>query len=85
MRVFQAGHGADDVNGLLGGESWPVLVAMAGQHPGADVSGALDALAGARQAEGVPDHPAPADWQRLLGTGGAAVDLTADPPGTALR
>jgi N-acetylmuramoyl-L-alanine amidase/Putative peptidoglycan binding domain len=85
VRAFQAGHGADDVNGLLGGESWPVLVAVAGQHPGADVSRALDALSGARQAEAVPDDPAPADWQRLLGTGGAPADLTVDPPGTALR
>jgi hypothetical protein len=33
----------------------------------------------------VPDDPAPADWQRLLGTGGAPADLTVDPPGTALR
>jgi hypothetical protein len=85
LRVFQAGHGADAVNGLLGGESWPVLVAAAGRQPGADVWRALDALAGARQAEGVPDQPAAADWQRLLGAGGAPADLSVDPPGTALR
>jgi N-acetylmuramoyl-L-alanine amidase/Putative peptidoglycan binding domain len=84
VRVFQAGHGAEDVNGLLGGESWPVLVAVAAPQAGPDVRRALDALAAVRTAEAVPDIPGPADWQRLLGTGGAPMDLSVDPPG-ALR
>jgi N-acetyl-anhydromuramyl-L-alanine amidase AmpD len=85
VRAFQAAHGAEDVNGLLGGESWPVLAALAGREPGGDVARALDALAAVRHAEAVPDLLGPADWQRLLGTGGAPADLSVDPPGTAQR
>jgi N-acetyl-anhydromuramyl-L-alanine amidase AmpD len=85
VRAFQLAHHAEDANGLLGGESWPVLVATAAAAPAPDVRCALDALAAARRAEAVPDVPGPADWQRLLGTGGAPADLTVDPPGTALR
>jgi hypothetical protein len=85
VSAFQAAHGAEEVNGLLGGESWPVLVAAADPRIGPDVRRAVDELSAARRTEAVPDVPGAADWQRLLGTGGAPMDLTVDPPGTALR
>lgn len=85
VRAFQARHGAEDVNGLLGGESWPVLAATAGPRPGAELRQALRELVAARGAEAVPPAPTPLDWQRLLGTGGAPADLSVDPPGTRRR
>ena len=92
VRVLQAAHTVEEVNSLLGAESWPVLVTSADRAGGADVERAVRLLAAARRTEaaGVPLSPTagpltlPA-WQRLLGTAGAAVDPSADPPGLLPR
>ncbi|HZG90406.1 MAG TPA: N-acetylmuramoyl-L-alanine amidase [Pseudonocardia sp.] len=87
VRAFQQWHRAEEVNGLLGAESWPVLAAEAGHRPGdGDVHRAVRVLAGLRRTEAaragvtgsrVPDLP---QWQRLLGTGGVPIDPLCDPP-----
>jgi N-acetylmuramoyl-L-alanine amidase/Putative peptidoglycan binding domain len=81
VRRFQAATGAEEVNGLLGGESWPVLARPTLRGTGQDVDRAVDTLVAARGAEGVPDVVQRPDWQRLLGTGGAPANLATDPPG----
>lgn len=81
VRRFQAAHGAEEVNGLLGGESWPVLARTVHRGEGGDAERAVEALAAARAAESVPDVVTAPVWQRLLGTGGAPVDAVQDPVG----
>jgi N-acetylmuramoyl-L-alanine amidase-like protein/putative peptidoglycan binding protein len=81
VRAFQAVTGAEEVNGLLGGESWPVLAGIAARAADrADVREAARLLAAARRAGPVPERPDLPDWQRLLGTGGAPVRPVSDPP-----
>ena len=79
VRRFQAATGAEEVNGLLGGESWPVLARTTLRGTGGDADRAVDALVAVRGAEGVPDLVTAPDWQHLLGTGGAPANLTLDP------
>ena len=55
VRRFQAATGAEEVNGLLGGESWPVLARTTLRGTGGDADRAVDALVAVRGAEGVPD------------------------------
>ena len=81
VRRFQAATGAEEVNGLLGGESWPVLARPTLRGTGRDADRAVDTLVAARGAEGVPDVVQAPDWQRLLGTGGTPANLATDPPG----
>jgi N-acetyl-anhydromuramyl-L-alanine amidase AmpD len=81
VRSFQEAHGAEDVNGLLGGESWPVLARPVRRGEGGDAERAVAALAAERGAESVPDVVTPPVWQRLLGTGGAPVESSTDPTG----
>jgi N-acetyl-anhydromuramyl-L-alanine amidase AmpD len=81
VRRFQAAHGAEEVNGLLGGESWPVLARPVRRGEGGDAERAVETLAAARDAESVPDVVTPPVWQRLLGTGGAPVEPSTDPTG----
>jgi N-acetylmuramoyl-L-alanine amidase/Putative peptidoglycan binding domain len=85
IRAFQAGHGAEEVNGLLGGESWPVLAAAATRAGGPETERAVRALTAGRRVEAAPGPLTAATWQRLLGTGGAPVDRRTDPPGTRGR
>jgi N-acetyl-anhydromuramyl-L-alanine amidase AmpD len=80
VRRFQAATGAEEVNGLLGGESWPVLARTTLRGTGGDADRAVDALVAVRGAEGVPDLVTAPAWQQLLGTGGAPANLTLDPP-----
>jgi hypothetical protein len=78
---FQQATGAEEPNGVLGGESWPVLARTVTRGEGSDAARAVDALAARPGSEAVPDtvdHPA---WQRLLGTSGAPADTTVDPVG----
>lgn len=92
VRSFQSATGAEDVNGILGGESWPVLARVvdrttirgSGRAQG-DAGRAVDTLAAQRRGEAVPDVVDGPAWQRLLGTGGSAVPPAADPPGVANR
>lgn len=81
VRRFQAATGAEDVNGLLGGESWPVLARTTQRGTGSDADQAVAALTAARGSEGVPDVVTAPVWQRLLGTGGDPADLSTDPAG----
>ena len=55
VRRFQAATGAEEVNGLLGGESWPVLARTTLRGTGGDADRAVDTLVAVRGAEGVPD------------------------------
>ncbi|MCO1656922.1 peptidoglycan recognition protein family protein [Pseudonocardia humida] len=80
VRAFQTGTGAEEVNGLLGGESWPVLATTATRRAGdPDVRAAVRVLVEARPGP-VPAQPDLPTWQRLLGTGGAPMAPVADPP-----
>ena len=79
VRRFQAATGAEEVNGLLGGESWPVLARTTLRGTGGDADRAVDALVAVRGAEGVPDLVTAPAWQHLLGTSGAPSNLTQDP------
>jgi N-acetyl-anhydromuramyl-L-alanine amidase AmpD len=79
VRRFQAATGAEEVNGLLGGESWPVLARTTLRGTGGDADRAVDALVAVRGAEGVPDLVTTPAWQQLLGTGGAPANLSLDP------
>ena len=54
VRRFQAATGAEEVNGLLGGESWPVLARTTLRGTGGDADRAVDTLVAVRGAEGVP-------------------------------
>ena len=79
VRRFQAATRAEEVNGILGGESWPVLARATHRGTGGDADRAVDTLVAVRGAEGVPDAVTAPTWQQLLGTGGAPANLTADP------
>jgi N-acetylmuramoyl-L-alanine amidase/Putative peptidoglycan binding domain len=81
VRRFQAQTHAEDVNGLLGGESWPVLARVTQRGSGSDADRAVDALAAARRTEAVPDVVTAPVWQRLLGTGGEPANGATDPAG----
>lgn len=88
VATFQVAHRAEDVNGILGGESWPELARTVSRGPGrhgGDAWRAVDTLAEHRRVESVPDRVTAPVWQRLLGTGGTAVPPVSDPPGTARR
>ena len=66
-------------DGLLGGESWPVLARTTLRGTGGDADRAVDTLVAVRGAEGVPDLVTTPTWQHLLGTAGAPANLTLDP------
>ncbi|GAA1879327.1 N-acetylmuramoyl-L-alanine amidase [Pseudonocardia ailaonensis] len=81
VRRYQVTTGAEDPNGILGGESWPVLARTVTRGDGSDADRAVDTLAAGRNVEAVPDevdHPA---WQRLLGTTGTPTNTAVDPEG----
>jgi hypothetical protein len=81
VRRFQAATGAEERNGLLGGESWPVLARPVRRGAPTGAGRAVEVLAAARRTEAVPDLVRAPDWQRLLGTGGPPADTTVDPIG----
>ena len=64
VRRFQAAHRTGEVNGLLGGGSWPLLVGLAGSLDDADVAKAVQALNDGRPVRRAVHGPA--DWQALL-------------------
>lgn len=80
---FQVDTHAEEPNGVLGGESWPVLAHPVTPGSGADPDAerAVAVLAAARHTEGLPDRVTTPDWQRLLGTAGAPANTTLDPTG----
>ena len=94
VREFQSATGAEEVNGILGGESWPELARTVSRDRGllrgtgrfqGDAGRAVDTLSAGRPTESVPDRVDAAAWQRLLGTGGRPVRPVSDPPGVANR
>jgi hypothetical protein len=80
VRAFQVVTRAEEANGLLGGESWPVLATIATRRAGCpEVREAIVVLAAARRAGSLPAEPDLPTWQRLLGTGGTPIDPVVDP------
>jgi hypothetical protein len=68
VRLQTAGR-FEQVNGMIGGESWPALARTVRRGEGGEGERAVEALLVGRSAEGVPDVVTPKVWQRLLGTG----------------
>ena len=67
VRRFQTAHRTEEVNGMIGGESWPLLVRPV--RPGDD--GEAGRAVRALLASGAPGRPAESlvgaeDWRRLL-------------------
>lgn len=83
LTEFQRATGAEDPNGILGGESWPVLARTVQRGDGSPAARAVETLAVGRGTEAVPDTVDAAAWQRLLGTGGPAANTSVDPVGPA--
>ena len=83
VRRFQRATKAEEINGVLGGESWPRLARPVRYGAGGDAQRAVAALVRARLAEGAPDLVQVPDWQRLLGTGGTPIPFSVDPGGPA--
>ena len=81
VRRFQSATGAARVNGVLGGQSWPVLARTVEAGGSGDAQRAAATLAAARGAEGLPAVVTAPAWQSLLGAGGAPMDTTTDPLG----
>ncbi|MEJ3655738.1 N-acetylmuramoyl-L-alanine amidase [Actinomycetes bacterium KLBMP 9759] len=81
VRRFQQLTTAEEINGLLGGESWPLLARTVRKGEGGAAEQAVLTLAAARGAESVPDVVDAAAWQRLLGTDGVPVAAVTDPVG----
>ncbi|WP_214367911.1 N-acetylmuramoyl-L-alanine amidase [Pseudonocardia sp. H11422] len=71
VRSYQAANGFEEVNGMIGGESWPALARPVQRGEGGDAERAVETLAGRRGAESLPDVITAPVWQKLLGTGGA--------------
>ncbi|MHA6797178.1 peptidoglycan recognition protein family protein [Pseudonocardia bannensis] len=71
VRSYQAANGFEEVNGMIGGESWPALARPVRRGEGGDAERAVETLAGRRGAESLPDVITAPVWQNLLGTGGA--------------
>lgn len=74
VRDFQVAHHTEEVNGMIGGESWPLLVAPAvaaateGQRDGGMDTGreTARAVAALTTADRTPAQLAPEDWLHLL-------------------
>lgn len=63
VRRFQADHGTEEVNGIIGGESWPLLAPVARVGDRGEAARAVELLVGSSRAPSTVDGPA---WQRLL-------------------
>ncbi len=63
VRRFQHTNGTEEVNGMIGGESWPLLVAPTGRVSARETTRALQALTDAPRTTTDMDK---ADWRRLL-------------------
>ncbi|MEK6443301.1 peptidoglycan recognition protein family protein [Pseudonocardia sp. T1-2H] len=81
VRRFQTETKAEDANGIIGGESWPVLARTVRRGEGSEAEKAVNVLAEERQVESVPDVVEHPEWQELLGTSGEPADTSADPVG----
>jgi hypothetical protein len=63
VRRLQTTHRTEEVNGMIGGESWPLLVTLAAQADPGEVARAVRALNGGRPLRTALRGPA--DWQQL--------------------
>ncbi len=68
VRRFQRVNGTEEVNGMIGGESWPLLVAPIAVVSVREMTRALQALNGSDRSPSTMDTE---DWQRLLDPGSA--------------
>ena len=62
VRRFQRVNGTEEVNGMIGGESWPLLVSPTGTVSTRETGRALQAISSAS----APTNPDTATWQHLL-------------------
>jgi N-acetylmuramoyl-L-alanine amidase-like protein/putative peptidoglycan binding protein len=69
VRRFQKANGTEQVNGMIGGESWPLLIAPTATVSVREMTRALQALGDSDLSLADADI---ADWQRLLGSRGGA-------------
>jgi hypothetical protein len=81
VRRFQTETKAEDANGIIGGESWPVLARTVRRGERSEAETAVNVLAEERQVESVPDVVEHPEWQELLGTSGEPADTSGDPVG----
>jgi N-acetyl-anhydromuramyl-L-alanine amidase AmpD len=81
VRRFQRATRAEEVNGVLAGESWPRLVRPVRYGAGGDIQRAVGSLVRSRLTESAPALVQAPDWQRLLGTGGDPIPYSVDPMG----
>jgi hypothetical protein len=65
VRAFQAEHATEEVNGIIGGESWPLLAAPVRVGDGGEAAEAVAALA-ATSSTRPPSTMGPRQWQQLL-------------------
>jgi len=63
VRRFQKANGTEEVNGMIGGESWPLLVTPDGSAPSRETMRALQALSPSGR---VPSSMDATAWQELL-------------------
>jgi peptidoglycan hydrolase-like protein with peptidoglycan-binding domain len=72
VRTFQVVHRTEEVNGMIGGESWPLLVAPSAAAEGGRDGGTetgretARAVAALTTADRTPAQLAPEDWLHLL-------------------
>ena len=66
VRRLQTEHRSEEVNGVIGGESWPLLVTLTARAGDEEVARAVQAVSGGRPLRRALRGPA--DWQRLLDT-----------------
>jgi N-acetylmuramoyl-L-alanine amidase/Putative peptidoglycan binding domain len=71
VRRFQKANGTEEINGMIGGESWPLLVAPTATVSVREVTHALRALTNSGRS---PSGVDVAEWQRLLIAGSARRD-----------
>lgn len=68
VRVLQAARGFEEVNGMIGGESWPALARTVMPGDDGEARRAIEVLLGHRGAEGVPDVITAPVWRQMLTT-----------------
>ncbi|GAA3248422.1 N-acetylmuramoyl-L-alanine amidase [Pseudonocardia petroleophila] len=65
VRVFQAEHATEEVNGIIGGETWPLLAAPVRAGDGGEAAEAVETLV-ATSSTRPPSQVGPVQWQQLL-------------------
>ena len=65
VRVFQAEHATEEVNGIIGGESWPLLTPPVRSGDRGAAAEAVEALA-VTSSTRPPSDIGPVQWQQLL-------------------